>query len=145
MAVEHDRVSVASANALDFGGELRMIRIEVFGASRRDLAGVRRTAVGVERLIRERARRAELGVVGTRVERDSGRIAIQVDDVARVRRDEHRDARLAREREELLDMPIGVGKRARSRCQPFGKTRRQMGAGVRDVDDERRVAADEIA
>ena len=81
MTVEQDRIAVTGSDALDLRGELRVIRSKILGPPRRDLARIR-AAAGVERVVAERARRAELGVVGARIERRSGRIAVEIDDIA---------------------------------------------------------------
>ena len=69
MAVEQHGVAVARAHALDLRGEQRVIGLEIPLRRAATSARVGRAAGDVDRLVGERARRAQFGVVGARVQR----------------------------------------------------------------------------
>ena len=141
MAVEQDRVTVTGAHALDLRGKRRVVRHEILGAARRHFGRRGHIACGIDRLVGERARRAKLGIVGTRVERPAARIAIEIDDIARMRGNDERRPHAAGEAEQLFDMPVRVGKRAGRGRQARREVGRDVGSRMGNIDDERRIAA----
>ena len=62
-----------------------------------------------------------------------------------MRRNEQRRSDTAREREQLLDMPVGVGKRAGGGREARRDRVGHEGSRVRNVDHERRIAALDLA
>ncbi len=75
-----------------------------------------------------------------RVELATGRIAVEVDDITRVRSEQCCRAKLAREIEQTVDVKIGLPQRQAGFVHPRGHVRRQVGSDMRGGDDQRRVA-----
>jgi hypothetical protein len=144
VTVEQNGVPVARSDALVFRGNERVVEIEIRRPSGRDLIGAGRGSC-VDRLVRESARGTQFRVVGAGVKRRAARIAIEVDDVTRMRRNEQRRPRSARESIQLADMPVGIRKCAGRRRKASRNFRWHKGSRVRDVDDQRRVAARDFA
>ena len=125
----------------DLGGERGVIGLEIEPPPLGDLCVVGRFALAIERLAVEGRRRAELGRRLAGIERRAGRIAVDVDERARQRRADDRRAERARRNRRAA----GSTSRRRLPRQP-GATKRglaavELGSGVGNADDQRRVAA----
>ena len=88
--------------------------------------------------------RHDLGIVRSRVERPSFRVAVEVDDITRMARRQHAGAELPGEVVEPPDMPVGIRDAKRLVGHPFRDVVGDRAPVMRDADEKRRRARREV-
>jgi len=141
MAVVKRHLLVRGAQALQFAIEGGVIGVEIAGAPFGDFGCVGAFAVLVERLAVEGRGRTELGRRLSGIERDAGRVAVDVDHGARDRRVNRGRAHVADEIVKPVDPPVGVLARQPGRDEARLEFGGNVGAGVREGDHKRLIAA----
>ena len=143
MRVEQDHIAVPLEDQLDLRGQRLVVGPPVLLETVCADLGIGRGAGQPDVLVREGARRAQFGIVGARIEFDVVRIAIEIDDVPRIRRRDQRCAERQRMLIEERHMPVGVGRLFRGGCHPGKQILRDIGSGVRNIDQQRSFAGDQ--
>src|SRR5580704_17972091 len=128
------------AQASDFGGERRVIGIEVKAPPLGDFSRARGSAGPIKRLAVERGRRDEFCRRLTGIKRCAARIAVDVDDRARKPRAHQCRAKGGDEIVERVEPPIRVLARE-PRTDEGWLEAEELCSCVGSADDERRIAA----
>ncbi len=140
VAVVEQGIAVRGLHPRDLVGERPVVGVEAGAAALLDLVRVWLLALAVERLAGEGGGRAQARRGLARVERGARRVAVDVDDVAGEDGLDGRRRQILREGVEAVDVPVGVGERAADLGQPAADAVGQLGAGMRQAEDQRRAA-----
>ena len=133
--------AVLRVQAFEFVAQRVVVGPPVAFDPRGDFFGRRFFARQVDRIAAETHDRAQTRGVLSGIQRDVVGRAVEVDDVARIPRHQHRGAELVRECVQARHVPIGIGHAARGIGHARGEFGRQLGAVVRQADEQRRGAA----
>ena len=117
MRVPEQRIAETAFQACELMREPGVIGLPVLGDASGDLRLGHFLTVQVERLLVERVDRHHTSSVLPGIKVGVVRRPVKVDDVARVRRDQHRSAELVERVIERLEMPVGIGQGAGGRRQ----------------------------
>ena len=128
------------AQPVDLGLQGRVVGREIGFAALVDFRRCRLLARKIKRIAVESIRRAKAGRRLSGVERDAGRIAIDVDHGPRNRRMHHGRAKTSGKVVEFVYPPVAIAATEPRRHQPRFKTRK-VDTGVRDGYQQRCVAA----
>ena len=140
MGVEQDGKPEAAFERLELGRQPGVIRPPVGVDARPRLVLARGGAGPIDGLAIEGRGGDDLGVVGAGIEVLARRVAVEVDDVARMRRRQHAGTDFGGEAVQPPDVPVGVrqapGLRGHARHDRF----REMPSVMRYADQQRRLA-----
>ena len=140
MGVVQGHARMALAQPADLVSQRLVVGRVVARAALGDLGLAGRLAKAVQRLAVEGCRRTEFGRRLPGIERDPVGIAVDVDDRARDRRLNDGRAELFREIVQRAQAPVRVASRDPG-ADESGLAVAKIRSGVRDADDQRRVAA----
>lgn len=135
VAIPQHAIAVLGLHLFDLGRQRRVIGLEIDRLAPLDFGGVR-CGLPDRRPVEGRARH-EFGRGLARIERDAGRVAVEVDDEAReLRLDDGRRERCG-EPVELAHMPVGILDQLSACVELRRDLRRNAGAGMRHREDQR--------